>query len=106
MLGTGFHSLFAQTQPTTPLPPDKIYGQLFHDVQMAKVFPDGKTFVDCIPKRSPKDIVTDYAKQKSIQGFDLKKFVSDNFDLPRTPQLNYITKETDVVMHIKNLWGV
>ena len=106
MLGTTLHSIFAQTPPAAPLPPDKIYGQLFHDVQMAKVFPDGKTFVDCVPKRNPKDIVADYAKQKTTQGFDLKKFVDENFELPRTPQINYITKETDVVMHIKNLWGV
>jgi alpha,alpha-trehalase len=85
--------------------PDQIYGQLFHDVQMAKVFPDGKTFVDCIPKRNPKDIMYDYGLQKGPK-MDLKKFVEDNFELPRIPQLNYITQEKDVVMHIKNLWGV
>jgi len=85
--------------------PDLVYGQLFHDVQMAKVFPDGKTFVDCIPKRNPKDIMYDYGLMKGPK-MDLKKFVEDNFDLPHTPQLNYITQEKDVVMHIKNLWGV
>ena len=85
--------------------PDQIYGQLFHDVQMAKIFPDGKTFVDCIPKRNPKDIMYDYGLQKGPK-MDLKKFVEDNFELPRIPQLNYITQEKDVLMHIKNLWGV
>ena len=85
--------------------PDQIYGQLFHDVQMARIFPDGKTFVDCIPKRNPKDIMYDYGLQKGPK-MDLKKFVEDNFDLPRIPQLNYITQEKDVIMHIKNLWGV
>ena len=88
-----------------PATPDKIYGDLFHQVQMNRIFPDGKTFVDCIPKRSPKDIMYDYGLRKGPQ-FDLKKFVEDNFELPHTPQLNYITKEKDVVMHIKNLWGV
>ena len=44
----------------TPQPPDVIYGKLFTDVQMAKIFPDGKTFVDCTPKRDPKKIVKDY----------------------------------------------
>src|ERR1700741_3738888 len=92
VLGTTLHSIFAQTPPAAPLPPDKIYGQLFHDVQMAKVFPDGKTFVDCVPTRNPKDIVADYQKQKATQGFDMKKFVDENFELPRTPQINYITK--------------
>lgn len=97
---------FSSTVAQAPASPDHIYGTLFHDVQMNKVFPDGKTFVDCIPKRNPKDIVSDYTKQKSTTGFSLKKFVEDNFELPHTPQLNYITKEKDVVMHIKNLWGV
>ncbi|WP_315819773.1 hypothetical protein [Paraflavitalea speifideaquila] len=83
-----------------PATPDKIYGELFHQVQMNKIFPDGKTFVDCIPKRSPKDIMYDYGLRKGAN-LDLKKFVEENFDLPHTPQLNYITREKDVVMHIK-----
>jgi alpha,alpha-trehalase len=86
--------------------PDKIYGELFRDVQMSKVFADGKTFVDCVPKRSPKNIVADYNEQKGNAQFNLKQFVQENFELPQTPQLNYITREKDVVMHIKNLWGV
>lgn len=90
-------------QPATP---DKIYGDLFRDVQMSKVFPDGKTFVDCIPKKNPKVILAEYGQQKGTPKFDLKQFVENNFELPRAPQLNYITQEKDVVMHIKNLWGV
>ena len=103
---TGFLFSFFTLTAQAPSSPDKIYGALFHDVQMNRVFPDGKTFVDCIPKRNPKEILADYQKQKNTTGFTLKKFVDDNFDLPHTPQLNYITKEKDVVMHIKNLWGV
>ena len=60
--------------------PDKIYGQLFNDVQI-QIFPDGKTFVDCIPKRNPKDIMYDYSLEKGPK-LDLKKFVEDNFELP------------------------
>jgi alpha,alpha-trehalase len=88
-----------------PAPPDKIYGQLFQDVQLQKIFPDGKTFVDCTPKRAVKDIMYDYGMMKGA-GMDLKKFVNDNFELPAAPpQLNYIQQEKDVSMHIKNLWG-
>src|SRR5687767_13041404 len=101
LLATCLVVSFSATVAQAPASPDHIYGTLFHDVQMNKVFPDGKTFVDCIPKRNPKDIVSDYTKQKSTSGFNLKKFVEDNFELPHTPQLNYITKEKDVVMHIK-----
>ncbi len=86
--------------------PDKIYGQLFKDVQLQQIFPDGKTFVDCIPKRKVADIMYDYGMMKGPK-MDLKKFVEDNFNMPPAlPQLNYIQQEKDVVMHIKNLWSV
>ncbi|MEP7109506.1 MAG: alpha,alpha-trehalase TreA [Ferruginibacter sp.] len=89
-----------------PVPPDKMFGQLFRDVQLQKVFPDGKTFVDCIPKRKVKDIMYDYGMMKG-KGMDLKKFVADNFEMPPAPaQFNYIQQERDVSMHIKNLWSV
>src|SRR5688572_3715884 len=45
--------------------PDQIYGALFKDVQMAQIFPDGKTFVDCVPKKDPKEIVKDYLAAKN-----------------------------------------
>ena len=89
-----------------PAPPDKIYGRLFQEVQLQKIFPDGKTFVDCIPKRDPKDIMIDYGRMKGPKK-DLKKFVADNFELPTAPpQFNYIQHEKDLSMHIKNLWTV
>ena len=94
-------------QPIVTNPPDKIYGKLFVDVQMNRVFSDGKTFVDCIPKRKPAEILADYDAKKDAAGFDLKKFVLDNFDLPAGPTDNYKTNTTeDVVTHIKNLWSV
>lgn len=93
--------LWAQKDPSTP---DKIYGMLFHDVQMQRIFPDGKTFVDCIPKRDPKDILYDYGLMKGPK-FNLKKFIADNFEMPATPQLNYVSQEKDVVAHIRNLWS-
>lgn len=99
-----FLQIFAQNVQT----PDQVYGVLFTDVQMGKIFPDGKTFVDCVPKRNPKEIVKDYLAVKNDPSikFSLKLFVEKNFELPQAPQLNYVTKEKDVVMHIKNLWGV
>lgn len=88
--------------------PDKIYGELFIDVQMSRIFPDNKTFVDCIPNRDPQAIVNDYKKLKNNPSikFSLRQFVEENFTLPKTPQLNYVTKEKDVTAHINNLWGV
>lgn len=93
-------------QVKLPPAPDKIYGQLFIDVQLQQVFPDGKTFVDCTPKRKVADIMYDYGMMKG-PNMDLKKFVEDNFNLPlAAPQLNYIQQEKDISMHIKNLWSV
>src|ERR1700691_6174586 len=99
-------SISARAQYLQPATPDKIYGDLFTDVQMQKVFPDGKTFVDCIPKRKPADILSDYNLHKGA-GFNLKKFVEDNFELPSGPVNNYKTDVSeDVVTHIKRLWSV
>jgi alpha,alpha-trehalase len=90
------------------LTPAEIYGELFTDVQMRHVFPDSKTFADCTPKRDPRQIVKDYVAMKSNSSirFKLDEFVLANFDPPKPPQLNYVTKEKDVVAHIMNLWNV
>ncbi len=99
-------SLLSFAQDNYPPTPDMIYGQLFVDVQLNHVFPDNKTFVDCIAKRDPKLILSDYYKQKSDSAFDLKNFVLNNFDLPAAPPaLNYFQQEKDVSMHVKNLWS-
>src|SRR5579871_1297896 len=88
-------------------PPDKIYGDLFVKVQMNKVFADGKTFVDCIPKKSPAEIMRDYASKKNGADFNLKKFVEENFELPANPTDTYHSNTNeDVVTHIHNLWSV
>jgi alpha,alpha-trehalase len=92
-----------------PQSPDKIYGELFRDVQMDRVFPDGKTFVDCIPKRKPADIVADYEAKKGNPGFELKKFVEDNFELPgdgADTALYRTNSGENIETHIKHLWAV
>lgn len=97
----GLHAQFLQ-----PATPDKIYGDLFIEVQMQKIFPDGKTFVDCIPKRKPADIMYDYGIQKG-PNFNLKKFVEDNFEVPQPVAANYKSDTSDdVVTHIRKLWTV
>ena len=89
-----------------PPTPDKIYGQLFKDVQLQQIFPDGKTFVDCTPKRKVADIMYDYGMIKGVK-LNVKQFVENNFNLPPAPpQLNYIQQEKEAAVHIKNLWSV
>lgn len=88
--------------------PDKIYGELFIDVQMARIFPDSKTFTDCVPKRDPDSIVKDYIAVKNNPNlrFSLKLFVEHNFIIPSEPASVYTTKHKDVEDHIKSLWTI
>ncbi len=79
---------------TPPQTPDEIYGNLFTAIQEEAVFLDSKTFVDCIPRRSPVDIVADYTRLVGSDGFDLSEFVSANFLVPGD----------DVFRHINRLW--
>jgi len=93
-------------QKNYPPSPDKVYGQLFHDVQMQQIFADPKTFPDCTPKRKIAAIMYDYGLAKG-PAMDLKKFVDNNFMVPPAPpQINYIQQEKDLVKHANNLWGV
>jgi len=103
----GTFSVMAQQK--TVHTPDIIYGELFADVQEARIFPDGKTFVDCIPKRDPAEIVKEYLsiKKNPAIRFSLKLFIEQNFELPQSPTDQYKTNPNDdIVTHIKGLWKV
>src|SRR6187549_69226 len=86
----------AQTTAT----PDKLWGQLFKDVQMKRVFPDNKTFVDCTPKYEPSVILKKYTTEKVKKGFDLKTFVLANFNEPVTPNVK-VTENLSIIEHIE-----
>ena len=80
-------------------------GPLFHDVQIARVFSDSKTFVDARPRVAPSIIMARYAAGMTAPGFDLRAFVSDNFDVPR-PAGEGVRSDTSLSMdkHIAALW--
>jgi alpha,alpha-trehalase len=81
---------------------------LFEDVQESEIFPDGKIFVDCIPKRNTTLILNEYItlKNNPPANFSLSRFVEENFELPQPPPaLNNIRQEEDIVQHIKSLWS-
>ena len=97
----------SSTKKGPELMPDQLYGQLFKDVQMQQVFPDGKTFVDCTPKAYPSVILLDYEKQKEKENFDLKKFVLDHFELPKKYATGFkADNNRSVEEHINSLWPV
>lgn len=88
--------------------PDQLYGQLFVDVQFQNILKDGKTFVDCLPKRDPQLIVQDYLKlKKSSSPVNLKNFVEENFIIPDAAVAPVTTDYSQpIVEHINHLWSV
>ncbi len=60
-----FFLIFIYSQAQNLLTPDKVYGQLFVDVQMNRVFSDSKTFADCLPKKNPEEILRLYNLEKN-----------------------------------------
>lgn len=78
--------------------------ELFHDVQMAHIFPDSKTFVDCTPKSDPKTILAAYRIEKDVTGFDLKSFITQNFDMPVSPATGDIDTDKPIRDHLSSHW--
>jgi alpha,alpha-trehalase len=87
--------------------PDEALGELFEDVQNRRVYGDGKTFVDLIPRRRMKQIQQEYLLAKDDPAFDLRDFVSRHFYEFGHFKGAY---HTDLTMspreHIAELWHV
>ena len=72
-----------------------------------RVFPDGKTFVDAVPRDAPAIVMQRYAAERGTPGFDLAAFVQRNFSVQRPKESAYrSTPGEDVCTHIDNLWRV
>ncbi len=86
---------------------EKDFEKLFEDVQLNALFPDSKTFVDCIPRAEPKKIMAMYLEQKDKSSFNLKEFVNEHFDLPPNYSTNYKNDgTTGANIHIARLWPI
>jgi len=80
---------------------------LFNDVQMKRVFADGKTFVDCIPLFPVEQIVEKYMQQKEQPDFNLEHFIFANFQKPDAPSAGYLSdSNSPVEENIEALWTV
>lgn len=102
-IGLQFGAVTAQQTKT----PDQLYGQLFIDVQLQNVLKDGKTFVDCLPKRDPQLILKDYLELKNSNSeIDLAAFVAENFIIPNAAVVPVATGTPQpIVAHINHLWS-
>jgi alpha,alpha-trehalase len=88
--------------------PAQALGDLFADVQNARVFPDSKTFVDARPLMPPARIVSEYEAQRHTPGFDLRAFVASHFAPPASPPVPVARATADssatMELHIRSLW--
>jgi alpha,alpha-trehalase len=85
--------------------PQDQFGELFKEVQLKGIFPDSKTFPDCIPVLTPERVLEAYHCEKENPGFDLKAFVLQNFKLPAAPAANFTSDMSlPVTEHINKLW--
>lgn len=95
-----------QSRETKEIPVNFYATDLFRDVQLQAVYPDSKTFADCVPRKPIRDILRDYEAQRKGADFDLRQFVTANFDLPQRPQSTYTTDTLrPMEAHISGLWA-
>lgn len=83
--------------------PAKDYPQLFHAVQTANIFPDSKTFPDCIPLANVAELDSLFLVESNKPGFSLKDFVDTYFVLPELPTIS-IDSTLAIEEHINQLW--
>src|SRR4029077_12806574 len=67
----------------TPLPsPAELFGELLHEVQVRRLFPDGKYFVDMEPRLPPAQIMSRFHRLCLRDDRTLATFVAEHFDPP------------------------
>lgn len=81
----------------------QVHGKLFEQVQKSAIFKDSKTFVDCEPLKNPEEILFDFEKKCEEEGFDLKKFVLENFSLPEDEEV-LLDGDLEMNEYISALW--
>lgn len=89
--------------------PDERLGELLDAVQSERVYSDGKTFVDLMPKRRMNVIKQEYLLSHQDPDFDLREFVGRHFYefIPGGRRDDYVTKkEHSAREHITELWRV
>ncbi|HEU4669303.1 MAG TPA: alpha,alpha-trehalase TreF [Dyella sp.] len=89
------------------LSPADRYRELFVAVQRSRVFEDSKSFVDCVPRQSPKRILETYRADQGQPGFDLADFVHRHFHEEKMPEHHYQSDPgQSLKAHIDGLWPV
>ncbi|HSJ14386.1 MAG TPA: alpha,alpha-trehalase TreF [Longimicrobiales bacterium] len=85
--------------------PPRALGTLFHDVQLAGLFPDSKTFVDARPREAPALIAARYRASSAAPDFALSSFVAQHFELPPAVGADFQADRSGTMeAHIRTLW--
>jgi len=87
--------------------PYELFGQLFVDLHLSDIFPDGKTISDAIPLYAPEQICSDYEIEKIQEDFSLEQFFHKNFKESEKVKSNFVTNpKNSIDQHIDELWEV
>ncbi len=83
-------------------------GDLFQDVQLSRLYGDGKTFVDLVPLKRMKRITEEYELQRRSPDFNLREFIARHFYTFEEPegQLYESNPDSSALEHIRELWRV
>lgn len=91
--------------PVAGYDPAHDLGPLFHDVQMAHLFADSKTFVDARPLEAPSALAARYLTERGTPGFDLRAFTTRWFTQPMPAAApTGSPSTTGMEQHIRDLW--
>lgn len=89
----------------TPKDPSRTMGDLLSDAQIQRIYLDGKTFVDLVPRRDTRQIKKDYHLERSSSNFNLREFIDSNFyELTTIDKQHQIDPATNMREHIEKLW--
>ena len=102
---TAVPSVAASLPAHRQMSPREIYGVLFERVQLQRVFADGKTFADAVPRRAPEAIMTDFKRENPTTTDDLRAFVIANFDIPSSMPATAQATRSGLQDYIAGLWS-
>ena len=98
------------TGPLTPSrkSPDEAMRDLFDEVQRQRVYSDGKTFADMIPRKRAQSLAKEYNLERNDPNFDLREFVGRHFyEFHPHSHGSYLPgPDTTAREHITQLWPI
>src|SRR6202008_2328250 len=90
----------------TPTPPQAVCGELFAAVQTAAIYPDGKTFVDAVPRAAPEAILAGDRSQRPEAQEAPRPSVEAHCALPGDPPpVAAPAQQRTLLAHIDALWS-